>query len=93
MASGVAVRGLFDSSADALAFTTLQGAFLEDNRTFWALIGHTREEILDMTYQSLTPADYRARNAEVVDLVRGSHGKPVGIDSIVKASAKNIGPL
>ena len=114
------VRGLFDSSTDALAFTTLQGAFLEANRAFLALTGHTREEILDMTYQSLTQAEYRARNAEVVDqlvktgrpaefdkeyiakdgshigvsirlfLVRGSDGKPIGIGSIVKPSAKNI---
>ncbi|HET9606141.1 MAG TPA: PAS domain S-box protein [Nitrospira sp.] len=110
----------FDSSTDALAFTTLQGAFLEANRAFLALTGHTRAEILDMTYQSLTQAEYRARNAEVVDqlvktgrpvefdkeyiakdgshigvsirlfLVRGSDGKPIGIGSIVKPSAKNI---
>jgi len=85
-----------------------------------ALTGRTREEILDMTYQSLPQAEYRARNAEVVDqlvktgrpaefdkeytakdgshigvsirlfLVRGSDGKPIGIGSIVKPSAKNI---
>ena len=61
------VWGLFDSSTDALAFTTLQGAFLEANRAFLALTDRTREEILDMTYQSLTQAEYRARNAEVVD--------------------------
>ena len=44
-----------------------------------------------MTYESLTLADYRARNVEVGDLVRGSHGKPIGIGSIVNASAKDIG--
>jgi len=74
-----------------------------------------------MTYQLLTQAEYRVRNAEVVDqlvktgrpaefdkeylakdgsrvgvsirlfLVRGSGGKPIGIGSIVKPSAKNNG--
>ncbi|MET0516681.1 MAG: PAS domain-containing protein [Nitrospiraceae bacterium] len=105
----------------ALAFTTLQGAFREANRAFLALTGRTREEILDMTYQSLTQAEYRARNADVVDQLvrtgrpvefdkeyivkdgarinvsirlfwfRGSDGKQIGIGSIVKPSAKNIG--
>jgi two-component system CheB/CheR fusion protein len=61
------ISGLFDSSADALAFTSLEGRFLEVNRAFLALTGHTREEILKTTYQALTPAEYRASNAQVAE--------------------------
>ncbi|HET7909593.1 MAG TPA: chemotaxis protein CheB [Nitrospira sp.] len=61
------MSGLFDSSADALAFTTLDGQFLEANEAFLSLTGYTREELLGTTYQSLTPQEYRARNAQVAE--------------------------
>jgi two-component system CheB/CheR fusion protein len=70
------IWGLFDSSADALAFTTLEGRFLEVNRAFLALTGYTREEILATNYQSLTPAEYRARNTDVAERLIKT-GEPV----------------
>jgi two-component system CheB/CheR fusion protein len=63
------LTGLFDSSSDALAFTTLNGQFLEVNHTFTRLVGYTRDELLARGYESLTVPEYRAPYAEVVEEV------------------------
>ena len=85
------ISGLFDSSADALAFTTLDGKFLEANRAFLALTGHTREEILEMNYWSLTSSEFRGRSAEVVEQVVKT-GKPVTFEQeYIKKDGSRIG--
>jgi PAS domain S-box-containing protein len=63
------LSGLFHSSSDALAFTTLDGKFEEVNDAFLALTGHTADDIARMNYQSLTPPEYRPRNAELTEQV------------------------
>jgi len=67
---------LFDSSSEALAFTTLDGKFLEVNHAFLSLIGRSRAEMLTMNYQSLTPPEHRPRHAEIVEGVVKT-GQPV----------------
>ena len=73
------LRGLFDSSSDGLAFTTLDGKILEVNRVFLALTGHTRDELLGQSYQSLMPPEYRAGNTEIMEQLVKS-GKPVALE-------------
>ena len=63
------LSGLFDASPEALAFTALDGQFLEVNRAFSALVGRSRDEMRTMNYQSLTPPEYRARHAEIIEQV------------------------
>ncbi len=63
------LAGLFDSSSDALAFTTLDGKFQKVNRKFSELTGYTPDEVLRRSYQSLTAPEYQARNAEVVEQI------------------------
>jgi len=85
------ILGLFDSSADALAFTTLEGRFLEVNRAFLALTGYTREELLGTSYQALTPAEYRARNADVVERLVKT-GRPATFEKeYIKKDGSRIG--
>ena len=85
------ILGLFDSSADALAFTTLEGRFLEVNRAFLALTGYTREELLGTSYQALTPTEYRARNAEVVERLVKT-GRPATFEKeYIKKDGSRIG--
>ena len=73
------LKGLFDSSSDGLAFTTLEGKFLEVNRAFLVLTGHTREELLGSSYQSLMSPEYRAGNTEIMEqLVRS--GQPTSME-------------
>ena len=73
------LSGLFDSCADALTFTSLEGKFLEANEAFLALTGYTRDELFRTTYQALTPGQYRARNAQVAEQLIKT-GRPATFD-------------
>ena len=60
---------IYQSSKDAIAYSTLDGLLLEVNDSFVKLTGCAREELLTKTYQTLTPTEYRKREAEIVQKI------------------------
>lgn len=79
------LAGLFDSSSDALGFSTLEGKLLEVNRAFTELTGYTRDELLLQNDQTLTSPEYRARHAEVVEeVVKTGHPRTLQKDYVRK---------
>jgi two-component system CheB/CheR fusion protein len=63
------LAGLFDSSSDALGFSTLEGKFLEVNRSFMNLTGYTKDELLRQHYHILLPPEYRGSHAEIMEQI------------------------
>jgi PAS domain S-box-containing protein len=59
-------RRLFESSLDGIAYTDLSGRILSANPAYVAMLGYTPEETLAMTYQSMTPGPWRARDAAIM---------------------------
>jgi PAS domain S-box-containing protein len=67
-------RSLFESSRDGIAFTDLSGRILKANPAYSAMLGYTPVETTAMTYQSVTPGAWRARDMVIMRdevLVRG----------------------
>lgn len=60
---------IFNSSKDAIGYTTLDGLFLEVNTAFEKLTGYSKEELLVKTYQALTPMEYRRTEADIINTV------------------------
>ena len=52
---------LFDTSTDGIAFTSMEGAFLEVNHAFLDMIGYNQEELLSMDFHQVTPDRWRER--------------------------------
>jgi PAS domain S-box-containing protein len=67
--------GIYESSKDAIAYSTLDGLFLDVNDSFLKLTGHTKEELLTKTYQDLTPMEYRKFEADIIQKIIRS-GEP-----------------
>lgn len=60
-------RGLHDSLRDGLLNTDMQGNILECNQAYLDMLGYTKQEIVRLTYQQLTPAKWHALEADVVE--------------------------
>jgi len=59
-------RSLFESSRDGIVITTLEGRIEDANRPFLEMLGYSREELAKLDYQSLSPALWAKRDAEIV---------------------------
>ncbi|MCP5158280.1 MAG: PAS domain S-box protein [Gammaproteobacteria bacterium] len=67
-------RRLHESIRDAFASVDMSGALQECNQAFQTMLGYSEEELRQLTYQDLTPEQWRAFEADVVEkqiLVRG----------------------
>ncbi len=56
---------LFNTSRDGIAFTNMDGAFLEVNDAFSDMIGYSQEELLSMDYTQITPDRWREREQDI----------------------------
>jgi len=56
---------LFDTSMDGIAFTSMDGVFLEVNHAFSDMIGYSQEELLSMDYRQVTPDKWLDREQEI----------------------------
>lgn len=62
------LSALFQSSSDAMAFTTVDGLLLDVNEGFTRLTGYVREKVVNrLRYQDVTPPEYHRANQEVVE--------------------------
>ena len=60
-------RGLFDLSHDGVVFAALDGTVEEANPAYLDMLGYDLDEIVNMTYQQLTPARWAAMEADIVE--------------------------
>ncbi|MCP4724020.1 MAG: PAS domain S-box protein, partial [bacterium] len=51
-------RSLFSSSTAGIAFTTLDGQFVDVNEAYLKILGYTVEELKKLTYSDLTPGKW-----------------------------------
>ena len=71
-------RGLFESSHDGIIFTDLQGRIQDVNHAILEMTSYSRDELLAMTFQQLTPPKWHAMEEEIVRtriLATGSSGE------------------
>ena len=72
--------GIYNSSKDAIGYSTLEGVLLDVNDSFLRLTGYSREELLDRRkYQDITPEEYQEYEAQMVENVLRT-GEPVGYE-------------
>ncbi len=62
-------KSIYESSKDAIAYSTIDGLLLDMNDSFLKLTRYTREEILMKTYQNLTPMEYRKLEGDIIQNV------------------------
>jgi PAS domain S-box-containing protein len=51
-------RNLYESSIDGIASCNTEGMFLDANKSFLGMLGYSRQEIRQMTYQNMTPGKW-----------------------------------
>jgi PAS domain S-box-containing protein len=59
-------RTLFESSKDGIVSTDMQGHITEANRAYREMLGYSKDEVLLLTYQQLTPIQWHAMEDEVL---------------------------
>lgn len=59
-------RRLYESMTDAFVNVDMQGRIRECNSAYVALLGYSKQELLDLTYVDLTPEEWRAQEARIV---------------------------
>ncbi|MEE9239004.1 MAG: PAS domain S-box protein, partial [Thermodesulfobacteriota bacterium] len=62
-------RNIFKNAMDGIVTGSLQGNFVTFNDAFVALTGYSKEELLNMRYQGLTPPEYHDMEAEKVKIL------------------------
>src|SRR5262249_13296809 len=65
-------RGTFENAAVGITHNDSAGRFLRVNGTYGAIVGYSREELLQKTFEDITHPDDRAENVELYRaLLRG----------------------
>src|SRR5262249_27515647 len=65
-------RGTFENATVGIVHNDPAGRFLRVNETYCAIVGYSREELLQKTFQDITHPDDRAGNVELYRaLLRG----------------------
>ncbi len=59
-------KNIFENATDGIVAGTLEGNLMDFNDAFLELTGYTRDELLNMRYQDLTPPEYHDMEAEKV---------------------------
>lgn len=66
-------KGIYESSKDAIAYSSPDGTLLDVNDAFLRLTGYERNEVLAVRYQEITPPEYHESEAVIV-----AHAKETG---------------
>jgi two-component system, LuxR family, sensor kinase FixL len=72
--SGAKYRSLYESMMDGFVLVGMDGPIKEFNESYRSMTGYTQEELLQITYQDLTPDRWHHYEREIVEkqvLVRG----------------------
>jgi PAS domain S-box-containing protein len=66
-ASEARFRQLYESMIDGYGSVDLEGRFLDFNQAFLNMLGYTAEELRQLTYFDVTPENWRAFEAKIVE--------------------------
>lgn len=82
-------QGIYDSSTDGIAFSSLEGKLLDANTAYCQMLGYSLDELLEKTYQELTPPEYSAIEAQYMKQLE-ERGKAVEYEKeyLTKAGKK-----
>jgi len=62
-------RSIFENAMDGIGLCTPEGTIVSSNDALLDIIGYSREELLTMRYQELTPPEYHEMEAEKVKML------------------------
>jgi len=65
--TGIKYRRLYESLMDGFARTDMQGTIKEFNSCFRDMLGYTEGELLQLTYQDITPEDWHGYEKRIVN--------------------------
>ena len=89
--SGERFRGTFENAAVGIAHTHLSGRLLRVNEKFCDIVGYTRAELLEMTFQEIThPDDLDASVGSLTELL---YGESQGLRHEKRYVRKNGSPV
>jgi len=60
-------RRLYETNRDGIVHENRTGNIIECNKAFADMLGYPKEELLDLTYQQLTPEKWRQMENEIVN--------------------------
>jgi PAS domain S-box-containing protein len=66
-ATGIKYRRLYESMMDGFARTDLQGQIKEFNSCFQSMLGYSGKELLELTYQDITPLQWHSYEKRIVE--------------------------
>ncbi len=69
-ASEERLRGLYEMSRVGFVLIRFSGEFADLNQAFADICGYSRQELLKMRYQDITPSEYRQSDVEVIRELR-----------------------
>jgi PAS domain S-box-containing protein len=69
------LRGIYESSKDAIVYSTMEGKLIDFNNSYCGLTGYSKDELLKITWQEITPVEYSQYEGAVVGRIVES-GEP-----------------
>jgi PAS domain S-box-containing protein len=69
------LRGIYESSKDAIVYSTMEGKLIDFNNSYCDLTGYSKDELLKITWQEITPVEYSQYEGAVVGRIVES-GEP-----------------
>lgn len=65
--TGIKYRRLYESMMDGFALTDMQGRIKEFNSCFLDMLGYTEKELLELTYEDITPKDWHGYEKRIIN--------------------------
>ena len=60
-------KALFETSRDAITFTSIEGKILDANQAILDMLGFSKDEIITRTFWDFTPKKWEAMESEIID--------------------------
>lgn len=73
-------RSLFEGSGMGITMNDLQGGFIDANPTYCAMLGYSREELLQLDFETITHPDDRAESRRLVDELLAGEREDLVVD-------------
>jgi PAS domain S-box-containing protein len=63
------LRGIYESSKDAIVYSTLEGKLIDFNNSYCDLTGYPRDELMKISWQEITSVEYSQYEGEIVQRI------------------------
>ena len=84
------LQALFDHAPIGMARNALDGMFLDVNRTFQAMTGYSRDDLLKLSYWDLTPTTYAASEVNQLEAIDTDQRYGPYVKEFIHASGRRI---